>query len=86
MNGLIIDIDDVADIEEGKKELEALPCARYIFRSPYNGIKVIIPFNRPVTDKDTYMTLWKYCALNILSYFLFILSYIHTYLYSYSLT
>ncbi|HOQ83990.1 MAG TPA: DUF3987 domain-containing protein [Candidatus Syntrophosphaera thermopropionivorans] len=65
MNGLIIDIDDVADIEEGKKELEALPCARYIFRSPYNGIKVIIPFNRPVTDKDTYMTLWKYCALNI---------------------
>ena len=65
MNGLIIDIDDVTDIDEGKKELEALPCARYIFRSPSNGIKVIIPFNRPVTDKDTYMTLWKYCALNI---------------------
>lgn len=65
MNGLVMDIDNVSDIEECKKDLEALLEVRYIFRSPYNGIKVIIPFNRPVTDKDTYMTLWKYCALNI---------------------
>jgi len=33
MNGLIIDIDDVTDIEEGKKELETLHCAKIKYKN-----------------------------------------------------
>ena len=65
MNGLVMDPDNVPDLPECKEALKALPGARYIFRSPYNGIKVIIPFNQPVSDKNTYLILRECCSANI---------------------
>jgi len=65
MNGLVMDLDNVPDLPECKEALKALPGARYIFRSPYNGIKVIIPFNQPVSDKNTYLILRECCSANI---------------------
>ena len=59
-NGIVFDLDGVPDIRETKARIsEGFPWARYIFRSPVNGLKVLVQFSRPVTDKALYTAIWK---------------------------
>ncbi len=60
-NGIVFDLDGVPDIRETKARIsEGFPWARYIFRSPVNGLKVLVQFSRPVTDKALYTAIWKH--------------------------
>ena len=62
-NGIILDFDHVSDIEEFKKQAaEKIPNAKYVFRSPTDGVKVLIPFRIPVTDRVLYKRLWDLLA------------------------
>ena len=59
-NGIVFDLDDVPDIRETKARIaEGFPWARYIFRSPASGVKVLVQFSRPVTEKPLYTAIWK---------------------------
>ena len=59
MNGLIIDLDKVNQINETKNLLKQIDEIRYIFRSPISGLKIIIPFSQPVKDKNLFILLQK---------------------------
>jgi len=59
-NGIVFDLDKVPDIPETKARIEeGFPWARYIFRSPVDGVKVLVQFSRPVKDKALYTAIWK---------------------------
>jgi len=59
-NGIVFDLDGVANIPELKARVsEGFPWARYIFRSPVDGVKVLVQFSRPVTEKAQYTAIWK---------------------------
>ncbi len=61
MNGAILDYDHVSDIG-GFKTLvsEVLPWVRCAFRSPRDGVKLVVPFDRPVTDGDEYREVFEH--------------------------
>jgi hypothetical protein len=60
-NGIVFDFDKVEDIPAFKGLVkEKVPWARWIFRSPVDGVKVLIPFSRPVTDRAEYARIWQY--------------------------
>ncbi len=63
VNGIVFDFDHVADIEAFKDlAAERIPGARYIFRSPNDGVKVIVSFSRPVTERKLYKVIWEMLA------------------------
>ncbi|PKN79671.1 MAG: hypothetical protein CVU48_04530 [Candidatus Cloacimonetes bacterium HGW-Cloacimonetes-1] len=67
--GIVLDIDHVGTdeaIEICKSELIAIPCVKYVFRSPNDGVKAIVLFDEPVTEKDEYSQIFNYCANYIL--------------------
>lgn len=62
-NGIVFDFDHVKDIEAFKKlAAEKIPGAKYVFRSPNDGVKVLVPFNVPVTEKKLYKFIWAALA------------------------
>jgi len=62
-NGIILDFDHVSDIESFKKQAaERIPNAKYVFQSPTDGVKVLIPFRLPVSDRALYKQLWELLA------------------------
>ena len=59
VNGIVFDFDHVGDYIEAKQKLmDAAPWFRWLFRSPVDGLKLMIPFSRPVTDKAEYLMIW----------------------------
>ncbi|MDD4223045.1 MAG: DUF3987 domain-containing protein [Candidatus Cloacimonetes bacterium] len=60
VNGIIFDFDHVGDIIQAKiKLMDAAPLFRWLFRSPVDGLKMMIPFSRPVTEKAEYLMIWN---------------------------
>jgi len=60
MNGAILDYDHIPDIEGFKTlVMERIPEVRYAFQSPRDGVKILIPFSRPVTDEDEYRAVFE---------------------------
>lgn len=58
-NGIVLDFDHVPDIEAFKqKAAEKLPGTRYVFRSPNDGVKVLVAFTKPVSDHKQYKRIW----------------------------
>ncbi|PKN72125.1 MAG: hypothetical protein CVU50_08255 [Candidatus Cloacimonetes bacterium HGW-Cloacimonetes-3] len=58
-NGIVLDFDHVADIEAFKQlAAEKIPGAKYVFRSPNDGVKVLVAFSRAVTEKNLYKEIW----------------------------
>lgn len=63
VHGIIFDFDHIEDIAAFKKLVqEKVIYARWIFRSPVDGVKVLIPFSRPVTDRRHYALIWQELA------------------------
>ena len=61
MNGAILDYDHIPDIEGFKTLVSAeLPYVRYAFQSPRDGVKLVIPFDRPVTDEKEYRAVFEH--------------------------
>lgn len=62
-NGIILDFDHVGEIEAFKrKAAENIPGAKYVFRSPNDGVKVLIPFSVPIADPLAYRKIWEFVA------------------------
>ena len=62
-NGIIFDFDHVAEIEDLKNQAATrIPGAKYLFRSPNDGVKVMIAFNEPVRDMNSYKLIWDAMA------------------------
>jgi hypothetical protein len=62
-NGIVLDFDHVADIEAFKQlAAEKIPGAKYVFRSPNDGVKVLVAFSMPVTEKKLYKFIWDALA------------------------
>jgi|GEM_PF-228292 len=60
VNGIVFDFDRVGDFTAAKQKLmDAAPWFRWLFRSPVDGLKLMVPFSRPVTDKAEYTRIWK---------------------------
>ncbi len=60
VNGIVFDFDHVGEIIPAKQKLMgAAPWFRWLFRSPVDGLKLMIPFSRPVTDKAEYLMIWN---------------------------
>ncbi len=60
-NGIVFDLDSVKDIPELKNKIvQGFPWARYIFHSPADGVKVLVQFSAPVTQKQQYTAIWKH--------------------------
>ncbi|MCB5285481.1 MAG: DUF3987 domain-containing protein [Candidatus Cloacimonetes bacterium] len=60
VNGIVFDFDHVGEIIPAKQKLMgAAPWFRWLFRSPVDGLKLMIPFSRPVTDKAEYLLIWN---------------------------
>lgn len=65
-NGIIFDFDHVADIEAFKQQAaKRIIGALYIFRSPVDGVKVLVPFSKPVCDRTMYRLIWDAMAQEI---------------------
>lgn len=65
-NGIVFDFDDIEDTEAFKQEAaQKIPCAKYLFRSPGNGVKVLVPFSKPVSDRSQYKLIWDNLAEEI---------------------
>lgn len=61
MHGLILDYDHVAEIAGFKAlVLNQIAWVRWVFRSPIDGVKLYIPFTRPVTDMQEYKRIWDF--------------------------
>ncbi|MDD2230357.1 MAG: DUF3987 domain-containing protein, partial [Candidatus Cloacimonetes bacterium] len=62
-NGIVLDFDHVEDIEAFKqKAVEMIPGAKYIFRSPNDGVKVLVAFAKPVAEPKLYKLIWDSLA------------------------
>ena len=62
-NGIVFDFDHVKDIEAFKKlAATKIPGAKYVFRSPNDGVKVLVQFSRAVTEKKLYKFIWDALA------------------------
>jgi hypothetical protein len=59
-NGIVFDFDDVADDDLFKIRGLMVPWIRWMFRSPIGGVKAVVPFSRPVTDKEEYTRIWNH--------------------------
>ncbi len=62
-NGIVLDLDHLSDDEiAGLKELIPINChwAKWLFRSPVDGLKIVVPFSRPVTDKEEYARIFTH--------------------------
>ena len=60
VNGIVFDFDRVGDFTAAKQKLmDAAPWFRWLFRSPVDGLKLMVPFSRPVTDNAEYTRIWK---------------------------
>ena len=60
VNGIVFDFDHVGDFSAAKIRIgDAAPWFRWLFRSPVDGLKLMIPFSRPVTDKAEYLLIWN---------------------------
>jgi len=65
-NGIIFDFDHVADIEGFKQQAaQRIISAKYVFRSPVDGVKVLVPFSQPVCDRTQYRRIWEMMAQEI---------------------
>ncbi len=61
LNGIVFDFDHLPNIDAFKETvLLNVPWARWIFRSPVDGLKVVIPFSREVFDRKEYSAVWYY--------------------------
>jgi len=61
MNGIILDYDHLEDIEAFKQTaILSLPNVRYAFRSPRDGVKLVIPFSRAITKMQGFPMVWNY--------------------------
>lgn len=61
VHGVVFDFDHVPDLPGLRRKIaDSVPWARYIFRSPVDGLKVVIPFARPVTDPYEYSRVWQH--------------------------
>jgi len=61
VNGAVLDYDRIGDIEGFKRLACAqLPWVRYAFRSPRDGVKLLIPYARPVTEEEQMREVWTY--------------------------
>ncbi len=64
-NGIVFDLDHLSDEEIARiKDLlpAKFPFARWIFRSPVDGLKIVVPFERPVAGKAHYAFVWEILA------------------------
>jgi hypothetical protein len=59
-NGIVFDFDDVADDDLFKIRGLMVPWIKWMFRSPIGGVKAVVPFSRPVTDKEEYTRIWHH--------------------------
>jgi hypothetical protein len=61
MNGAVLDYDHISDIE-GFKTLvsQRLSYVKYAFQSPRDGVKLVIPFDAPVTDEEAYRCVFEH--------------------------
>jgi hypothetical protein len=59
-NGIVFDFDDVADDDLLKTRGLMVPWIKWMFRSPIGGVKAVVPFSRPVADKEEYTRIWHH--------------------------
>ncbi len=61
LNGIVFDFDHVGEdfVHAKQKLMDGAPWFRWLFRSPVDGLKLMIPFSRPVTDKAEYLRIWN---------------------------
>jgi hypothetical protein len=59
-NGIVFDFDDVADDDLFKIRGLMVPWIKWMFRSPIGGVKAVVPFSRPVADKEEYTRIWHH--------------------------
>lgn len=61
-SGIVFDLDGISEPDELIAKLTDLDYIHCIFRSPRNGLKVIVLFDEPVIDQAVYRKIWQSIA------------------------
>ncbi|MDD2332272.1 MAG: DUF3987 domain-containing protein, partial [Candidatus Cloacimonetes bacterium] len=62
VNGLILDFDHVSDIERMKDSITTLPFVWCAFQSVRDGVKLVVPFAKPLTELRRFRAIFDYIS------------------------